>query len=118
MPKSYPGRNVAEAINRRFRQVFPPDPAVSARFLKMAVREALKTNFAALRVEEFRTRYPRDHRADGGHGDPGGVGGLRERGETILRARAQDLVIVAAGNDGLDADAAAREQCRSGRRQG
>src|ERR1700733_12636439 len=99
MPKSYPGRNVAEARNRRFRKVFAPDPAVSARFLKMTVREALKANFAALRVEEFRTRYPRDHRADGGHGDPGDAGRSRERRQAILRNGAQDLVIVAAGND-------------------
>src|ERR1700722_3565708 len=101
MPKSYPGRNVAEARNRRFRQVFAPNPAVSARFLKMTVREALKANFAALRVEEFRGRHPRDPRADGGHSHSRGVGSLRERRQAILRDRAQDLVIVAARNDGL-----------------
>ena len=50
-------------------------------------------------------------RADRGHGNAGSSCGLRESLQAILRDRAQDLVIVAAGNDGLDADDAARQQC-------
>jgi hypothetical protein len=47
--------------------------------------------------------------ADRGHRPPRpSPARLRERLEAILRDRAQDLVVVAAGNDGLDADGAAR----------
>ena len=49
---------------------------------------------------------------------PASLRRLRERLEAILRDRAQDLVIVASGNQGLDADGAAREQAAAGAESG
>ena len=47
MPKSYAGRNAAEGINGRFRQVFPSKYQLLAKSLEMAVGQAFKRYFPA-----------------------------------------------------------------------
>src|SRR5712664_1125999 len=55
MPKSYPGRNAAEGLNGRFRQVFASRRALFARILEMAVGETRQRYFPALRVQKLRS---------------------------------------------------------------
>src|ERR1700737_3973068 len=55
MPKSYPGRNPAEGLNGRFRQVFASRRALFARILEMAVGETRQRYFPALRVQKLRS---------------------------------------------------------------
>ena len=122
MPKSLPRRNAAKAVNGRFRQVFAWKPALFAKSYIQNPRNGCR-RAAATRSpcpaasKNLGDGRPGDDGADRGHGHPGKPGSLRERLKAILRDRAQNLVVVAAGNDGLDADDAAGEQFRSGRRQ-
>src|SRR4051812_6637120 len=77
---------------------------------KMAVREPFQRDFRALPVEKPRKRTPRDHRTDGTHPDSGTARRLGKRLDPALRHRAQDLVVIAAGNQRLQSDDAARHQ--------
>ena len=124
MPKSHPRRNATEAKNGRFRQVFALEPDAFSRkssfrkILEMAVGErAAARSPCPARPETSGATFPAMMVPIEVTATPASSRGLRERLKAILRDRAQNLVIVAAGNDGLDADGAAREQCRSGRRQ-
>src|SRR4030081_3365811 len=99
MPKSHRRRNAAEDITGRFRQVFRWRRAVFVNILEMAVREARQRYFPALAVQKPRSGSPADDGAYGGHGHPGDPCAFRERLETILRDGAQNLVIVATGDN-------------------
>src|SRR5258708_16312758 len=113
MPQSHAGRNAAEGINTRIRQVFAWRRALFARILEMAVGEARQRYFPALGVQKLWSWRPGHNGTYGGHGHPGQPRSLGECIKAILRDCAQNLVIVAAGNDRLNADGTTRDQSYS-----
>src|SRR3984957_601630 len=115
MPKSLRGCNATKAVNGRFRQVFAPKPALftkilRVRILEVAVGEPRQRDRPAMRVQKPGSGGPGDDGAVGSHGHCPKPGILRERLKARLRDRAQDLVILAAGDNRLDADNAARPE--------
>ena len=74
---------------------------------EVAVGEPRQRDRPALSVQKPGNGGPGNDGADRGHGHRGEPGFLRERLKAILRDRAHDLVIIAACDDGLDANVAA-----------
>ena len=88
MPKSYPRRNAAEAINASISAGICVVAGTMRGFRntsEMAVGQPRQRYVPARAVQKPRNRGSCDHGADRGHGDPGDIGGLRERVQTILR---------------------------------
>ncbi len=69
---------------------------------KMAVGATLQYDSAALPIEEFRRFSTRNHHADRIQRHAGALGVLYERFDAIFGDRAQDLIIVAAGDQCFD----------------
>ena len=109
MPKSHPRRNAAEGKNRRFGQVFAPQNRAFRQNSRNGCRSGVSARFPALRVEKVGASAARDDRADRGHRDAGLPRGLPKASNAIFRERAQDLVVVAAGDQCFDADDALRD---------
>src|SRR5829696_4657533 len=113
MPKSHARRNAAERLNGRFLQLFAFASELFAIILEMTVRQALQWDVPALRVQKLRRRRARNDGANLTHLDPGNAGGIDEGAKLILGDCAQDFVVVAAGDERIDADRAARYQACS-----
>src|ERR1700730_1492843 len=114
LPKSPPRRNAAQPVIGRIRQVFASERPVSANTLEMAVGQARQRDLVPLPVQKPRGRFACDHGPDRGHGHACDRCRTRERLEAILRDGAQNLVVVAAGDDFVDDDGAARQQYCNG----
>src|SRR3979409_214082 len=101
MPKALPRCNATKGLNGRFRRIFPSKSSLSSRILEMAVGEAGERYIPSLLVEKFWGRGAGDNGPNGRHGDAGQFRCLRERLKAAVGYRTQNLIVVAAGNDGF-----------------
>src|SRR5260370_579552 len=115
MPKTQTGGNAVEAIKGRIRQGFGGERELFSKTLEKTVKEGLYSDVPPPPVQKPWGRRISDDGPHPGHRPAAGPCCFRKRLATTLRDRTQNLVIVATGNDSLDADGAAREQCCSGR---
>ena len=76
----------------------------------MAVGEPLQRQFPALRVQEAERRCTGNNATNCGDGNVGGPRGLRKYIDAVARDRAENFVVVAPGDESLDADHLSRQQ--------